>query len=99
MVIITNISYPPENARDMAKRFIEAPQIPDFMTRKGPYVSANMENGIITTSLYELDNSRLAEGMEFLGNYFTIFFGIPGYKYELKPFFEVEEAMKMIGMG
>jgi hypothetical protein len=29
----------------------------------------------------------------------SVFFGIPGYKYEVKPFFEVEEALKMIGMG
>ena len=99
MVIITNITYPPEAAQDMAKRFLEAPQLPDFMTRKGPFISANLSNGIFTTSLYELDNSKLAEGMVFLGNYLTAFFGIPGYKYEIKTFFEVEEALKMIGMG
>lgn len=37
--------------------------------------------------------------MEFLGNYMAGFFGVPGFAYEIKPFFEIEEALKMIGMG
>jgi hypothetical protein len=99
MIITTNIAYPPESAQDMAKRFIEAPPIPDFLTRKGPYVSSTMDSGITTLSLYELDKSKLGEGFEFLGNYMAIFFGVPGFKYEIKPAFDVAEALKMIGMG
>jgi len=99
MIITTNLSYPPESAQDMAKRFIEAPQIPDFLTRKGPYINASMEKGITTLSIYELDKSKLGEGFEFLGNYMAIFFGVPGFKYEIKPSFDVQEALKMIGMG
>lgn len=99
MVIITNISYPPESAEGMAKRFLEAPQTPDYMTRRGPYINASMDKGVTTLSLYELEKSRLAEGYEFLGNYLAIFFGVPGYKYEINPFFDIGEGLKMIGMG
>ena len=99
MVIFTYVSYPPESAKDVVERFLKAPQIPDFINRKGPFVSANLSDGIFVTSLFELDKSKLAEGLEFLGNYYAIFFGIPGYRYEIKPFFNVEEALKMIGMG
>ena len=99
MVIVLNISYPPESAQDMAKRFLEAPQIPDFMTRKGPYINSTLDKGIMTLSVYELEKSKQGEGHEFLGNYMAIFFGVPGFKYEFKAFMEVEEALKMIGMG
>jgi hypothetical protein len=99
MIIITNISYPPESAQDMAKRFIEAPQMPNFLKRKGPYVNSTLKEGVTTLSIYELDKSRLGEGYEFIGNYMTAFFGVPGFKYELKVSFDVEEALKMIGMG
>jgi hypothetical protein len=99
MVIFTYVSYPTEKAKDVVERFFNAPQIPDFMSRKGPFVSANLSDGIFAASLFELDKSRLAEGLEFLGSYFATFFGVPGYKYEIKPFFNVEEALKMIGMG
>jgi len=27
------------------------------------------------------------------------YFGVPGFKYEIRTLFEVEEALKMIGMG
>ncbi len=98
MVIISNVTYPPESAKDMANRFLEAPQAPDFMTRSGPFVSASMSAGVLITTLYELDNAKLAEGLAFLGNYMTTYFGIPGFKYEFKPHFSVEEGLKMLGM-
>jgi len=69
MVIFTSVSYPPESAKELATKFMEAPQIPDFMTKKGPYVRANRTDGVIVTSFYELDNSKLADGLDFLGNY------------------------------
>lgn len=99
MVIITNVIYPPESAQDMAKRFLEVPPVPDFMTRMGPYFTANLTQGVMGLSVYELDKSRMAEGSEFLGNYMTVFFGVPGFKYEIRPHYDVGEALKMIGMG
>jgi len=98
MVIISNVTYPPESAKEIATRFLEAPQPPDFMTRNGPFVSANTVHGIFIVTLYELDNSNLAEGLDFLGNNVALFFGVPGFKYEVKPYYNVEEALKMLGM-
>lgn len=98
MIIASSILYPPESANEIAKRFLETPAIPDYMTKKGPYINSSIEEGITTISFYELDRSKLADGYEFLGNYMATFFGIPGFKYEIRPYFEVEEAMKMVGM-
>jgi len=69
------------------------------MTKQGPYVSANTADGILVTSVYELDNSNLAEGMNSLGNYMATYFGVPGFMYEIQPYFSVEEGLKMLGMG
>ncbi len=99
MVILSNVSYPAESASDMAKRFLEAPQIPDFMTRLGPYFNSTFNEDITGFSIYELDKSKVAEGIEFMGNYLAIFFGVPGFKYEIKTLLEIDEALKMIGMG
>ena len=99
MVIVTNVTYPPESSEDMGKRFLEAPQIPDFMTRRGPYFSSDLEKGILGLSIWELDNSKISEATEFLGNYMAIFFGVAGFRYEIKSFLEVQEALKLIGMG
>ncbi len=34
MVIISNITIPPESAKEIVERFISAPILPDYMTRK-----------------------------------------------------------------
>jgi len=98
MVIIANIAYPPEASKEMAKRFLEAPQLPDYLTRRGPYVSSNRADGISILSIYELDNLKLAEGLDFIGTYYTSYFGVPGFQYEVKPHYEIMEGLKMLGM-
>lgn len=101
MVIISSLSFPPESAKEMAKIFLSPalPKIPEFITRKGPFVNSTLSGGIYMTALWELENSKLPEAMDFVGNYYATFFGVPGFKYEFKPFFHVTEALKMIGMG
>jgi len=99
MVIVSTTTYPPESAEEMAKRFLEAPEIPDFMTRRGPYFNSNIEKGIFSLSIWELDKSKVPDGTEYLGNYMAIFFGVPGFKYEIKSFLEIQEALNLIGMG
>jgi hypothetical protein len=99
MVIISNVAYPAESAQEMAKRFLSAPQIPEFLNRRGPYLNATLSDGIFMVILWELDNSKLAEGMDFIANYYTTYFGVPGFTYEVKPFFHVQEGLKMLGMG
>ena len=34
-----------------------------------------------------------------IGNYLATYFGVPGFKYEIKTLLDVEEGLKMIGMG
>lgn len=98
MVIILTVTYPPESGKQMAARFLEAPQAPDFMTRRGPYITSSISEGVLATAIYELDNSRLAEGLQFLGEYAVTFYGIPGYRYQYKPYLTVEEGLKILGM-
>jgi len=98
MIIISMISYPTESVNEVAKRFLEAPALPDYLVRRGPYVAASRERGIQTISLYELDNAKLADGLQAVGNYMTTFFGVPGFKYEFLPYMEIAEALKTIGM-
>ena len=36
---------------------------------------------------WDLDNSKLAEAMDFIANYYATFLGVPKFKYEIKLFF------------
>ena len=99
MVIVSKASYPPESSREMAARFLEAPQMPDYIVLKGPYVTSMASEGIHVMMISELDNARLAEGLDATASYMTHFYGVQGFKYEIKPYFEVGEALKLLGMG
>jgi hypothetical protein len=98
MVIVSQLSYPTESANQIAKRFIEAPPLPDFMTRQGPYVSSELSKGVRTLSIYQLDNSRLAEGIAFVSDYMSTFFGVPGFTFSMSQYLETEEALKLLGL-
>tara|TARA_B100000614_G_C14478763_1_gene465775 strand:+ start:477 stop:776 length:300 start_codon:yes stop_codon:yes gene_type:complete len=99
MIIVTKIKYPPESAKEIASRFLEAPQVPSYLDKHGPYFTSSMDDGIIGMSVYKLEKADLAEANEFLGNYMATYFGVSGFKYEIQPYFEAEEGLKMIGMG
>jgi len=99
MVIVSKISFPAESAKKVGECFVTASPLPDFLTRRGPYISSNNMDGISSLSIFELDESKLAEGMTAVSDYIAGFFDVPGFAYELKVFLEVEEALKMIGLG
>ena len=98
MVIISNVIYPPESTKEIAKRYLMAPVLPEFLNKKGPYVSASKKDGMNSITYYELDNDRLAEGLKAIGESLAIYFGVPGYKYDIKPYFELEEGLAILGL-
>jgi len=74
MVIIGDISFPQESANDVGKRFLELPPLPDFMTLKGPYIKGRKKDGIQVLEIYELEKSKVAEGIEFVTNRCVTYF-------------------------
>ncbi len=98
MVIISNVTYPPESTKEIAKRYLKAPTLPAFLTKRGPYVSSSMTDGMNSITFYELDNDRFAEGIKAIQDSLSIYFGVPGYKYDLKPYFELDEGLDILGL-
>jgi hypothetical protein len=99
MVIVMNISFPAESAKKVGENFVNAAPLPDYLTRKGPYISSTNAEGVNSLSIFELDPDKLAEGMTAVGDYAATFFGVPGFAYEVKVQSEVQEALKMIGLA
>jgi hypothetical protein len=38
MIILSTVSFPPESAKEIGKRFTELAPLPDYITRRGPYI-------------------------------------------------------------
>ncbi len=98
MVIISDVTYPPESTREIAKRYLKAPVLPSFLTKKGPYIAPSVKDGMHSITYYEVENNRLAEGLQAIGESLAIYFGVPGYKYEIKPYFELEEGLNILNL-
>jgi hypothetical protein len=99
MVTIGMISCPTESSKEMGKRFMDIPPLPAYIKRKGPYVGSELGVGIRLISIWEYDPSKMAEAVEFIGNYYAHFIGVPGFTYTIDTWFEVTEAFKMVGLA
>ena len=98
MVIISNVMYPPESTREIEIRYLKAPVLPEFLNKKGPYVSASKTGGMNSITFYELENDKLADGLKAIGESLAIYFGVPGYTYDIKPYFELDEGLEILGL-
>ena len=99
MVIVTNITFPAESGKEVGECFLKVPELPEYMIRRGPYISSNNIDGVKSLSIYELDNAKLADGMLFISESLAGFFDVPGFAYEVMAYNEIEEGLKMVGLG
>ena len=100
MIIMMTTLFPPESAKETGKRFMESSTLPDYITRRGPYILATKSDGIHGITVYEVDRSnKLAEAYEWISNDVTKYFGVPGFTYNIAVCLDVEEALKTVGLG
>jgi len=99
MVILSTGSFPPESAKEVGKRFMEAASQPDYITRRGPFILPLRGEGVQSITIYEVDRpTRIAEAYEFIANEVAKYFSVPGYTYSINVCLEAEEAVKTIGL-
>ena len=99
MIILSTVSFPPESAKEIGKRYMEAAPLPDYITRRGPYILPLTGQGVQSISIYEVDRpTRMAEAVELLSNEQAKYFGIPGFTYSIQVCLDVEEALKTVGL-
>ena len=100
MIIIMQISYPPESNEEMGKRFQSASALPDFIKMSGPYISSVIHEGIKAITIYEFDESKYGEALNFIvservAKYLTV----PGFSYSLNHWLEVKDALQLVGLA
>jgi hypothetical protein len=98
MVIMSTVSYLPENFKDAYKRFKDLPPPPSFLTMKGPYMKTEAGSGVKGYVIYEFDPSKMKEAYEFVVTRMGKFVGVPGYTYSVDVLFEsVDAGLKALG--
>jgi len=62
MVIVTNVSFPTESAKEMGERFLKVSPLPDFLSRKGPFFSSNNTGVLTVCQFLNLITTNLLKG-------------------------------------
>jgi hypothetical protein len=95
MVYVILSSWPLDRTRDVVKTAMELPPIPDYIKRK-MLVSGELGIGTKCFDIYEFDSSKHQEALEFLNSRVAAFYSVPNFTYEIKRWFDEEEAMNFM---
>ena len=93
MILIGISNYPMQSTKEITKRFLDIPRLPDYINGKGNYVYTNTE-GVNNLVIYEFDSDKAEEAMEQISNAYWRFYDVPGYNFQLIPCSKAREAAK-----
>ncbi len=97
MVIIGQATWPTESTADMGKLFKTLDTLPDFITGRD-YAKSIESHGIKVISIFHFEDRRCDEVLQLIKKRYSGFFGVPGYTFTVDLWFEVAEAMDLIGL-
>ena len=75
MGIKFSFSIPLKSITEYARKVIEVPPLPEYITKRGPYI----HDAVKIMVVYEFDKANFAEGWEIISKHLEAFRGIPGF--------------------
>ena len=99
MVIIGMVSFPLNSGTEAGQAFLKAPPLSDFITRRGPYLINIKGVGVESISIFEFDNSKMAEAMSSITNFYISLKDVTGFSYSTQVFMDIQESLAMIGLA
>ena len=79
MIIRCTFSVPLERIRDYAKEVSELCSLPEYITRRGPYIKEAAEAGTKIIITYDFEKSKIVEAWETISKQMDTFRSIPGF--------------------
>jgi hypothetical protein len=83
-------------AEAVAENYGRIPSLPDFIRIIGPYIRSSIEGGISTTSIYEFDDARSGEAIEYLQKRYATFAAIDGVSATTEEWLAVGSVLQLL---
>ncbi|MGA2956158.1 MAG: hypothetical protein ABSF48_10600 [Thermodesulfobacteriota bacterium] len=83
-----SFSIPLKNIKEYARKVVELPPLPDYITKRGPYIHEAAKIMVI----YEFDKAKIADAWEIIWKHLDAFRGIPGFTLSAPILREVQEV-------
>jgi hypothetical protein len=96
MIIICFSDYPIQSAKEVTKRFIELPRLPDFVKGKGNYVYSTTGEGYHNISILEVEDTKAKEAFDAVMKVYLNFLDVPGYSYDIRVCYKVSDAIALM---
>jgi len=96
MIIICFSDYPIQSAKEVTKRFMELPRLPDFVKGKGNYVYSTAKRGYHNISILEVEDAKVKEAFDAVMKVYLNFLDVPGYSYDIKVCYKVSDAIALM---
>jgi hypothetical protein len=74
-------SIPLKSIRDYASQIAELPPLPEYITKRGPYIDDAVGASNQTITIYEFDESKYPEAWKNIFKQLDAFHGIPGFTF------------------
>ncbi len=100
---MTHAWYPPDMVDDVVNKYMEVMEkFPVDESVAVPVIPAaitSTKKGIETIVISEVKPKKLDEAIERITQSMVMFHSVPGYRYEVKTWMTLEEALKSVGRG
>jgi hypothetical protein len=100
MFLVTTVVYPPDKSIIVAEKFIEvmAKELPPFIMRLHVLGDSRMDEGVKVLSVFEVEDTRIKDGIIELTKMYVKFNGIEGFRYEIETMLTAQESLAALGM-
>ena len=96
MIILCLADYPIQSAKEVTKRFIELPRLPEHVKGKGSYVYSTTGEGFRFISILEVDDTKVKEAYDAITKAYLNFLDVPGYSYDIRVCYKASEAIAVM---
>ncbi len=93
MILLGISKYPMQSIKEVVKRMMEIPRLPEYIKGKGNYGYTNEEGGVGFV-IYEFDSVKADEAIEQINNAYWGFYDVPGFRYQLIPIAKSRDVAK-----
>lgn len=96
MIMFGTLNFPPDSAKAVAERYAQAAPVPEFMKVSGPYIRSDIANGISTLSIFEFEDGRADEALDYLKKRYATFAAVPGTTSTIEEWLGIEAAFQVL---
>ena len=98
MILISTIQPPPESGKEMVRRSMQLPHLPEFITTKGPYTKGVVGEGMKTMTVYDFEDSKFGEAINYINKSLGVFQGVPGFTCSVELWLRAKDVYETAGL-